>query len=438
MRSWRCSAGSACAVSEKAARRPDSSSVVRGRVAGVVALATVAALVVGCTEDDAGSAPSSTVGSPQTTTLVSQPSGTAPAPSADYTASLSESIEQQMTEDGTPGAVVLVRSEERGDWSAAFGTRRVGADDPVTVDDVFRVGDVTAVMSAAVLLRLHEQGKLSLNDPVGMYVPGVPGGDTITLGQLADFEGGLIDYQQVPAFQAAYGADPHRVFAPQELLDLAFSAEELPIDFEAWSRTNWILLGLVIEKVTGKPAAEVFAEELFQPLGLDHIGLADPAGALPEPHAHGYVYTPDVFGDVVLPEDQQAAATADTLQPVDHTDDSASSAWTASGAYATASDLADFLEAAVAGSLLQDGTRTIWGEMDSLGPDQADGVQFRFGLARSDGYLLYSGVTPGFNALAAYSPDRRETVVVLTNSMWAPSGDSPVAGIFESIRKAMR
>jgi D-alanyl-D-alanine carboxypeptidase len=400
------------------------------KVAVSAPIALLLASTISCSDDGIRSAPS--------TTVVSVPPDTASgptAPSPGYAATLRERIEQQMAEDGTPGAVVVIRSEERGDWSAAFGTRQVGVDDPVTVDDVFRIGDVTAVMTATVLLRLHEQGKLSLNDPVSRYVDGVPGGDEITLRHLVDFEGGLIDYQQVPAFQKAYAADPQRVFDPQELLDLAFSVEQLPIDFEAWSRTNWIVLGLVIEKVTGKPAADVFADELFEPLELEHIGLADPSGSLPEPHASGYVLAPDAFGDLVLAGAEQPAG---AIEPTEHTNDSASSAWTASGAYATADDLATFFQAAVAGAVLSDETRAVWDEMDSLGYDQPDTVQFRFGLARDDGYLFYSGVTPGFNAVAAYNPDRDETVVVLANAMWTAGGNAPVAGIYETIRKALR
>ena len=367
--------------------------------------------------------------------------GTAPAltaPSSAYGPALRAAIEKQIAEDGTPGAVVLVRSPLLGDWSAAFGTRRVGKDDPVSVGDVFRIGDITAMMTATVLLRLQDQGKLSLQDPISAYVPGVPNGDSITLEELGDFEGGLVDYQEVPAFQAAYGADPQRTFAPQELLDIAFSAEELPVESEAWSRTNSVLLGMVIEKVTAKPASDVFADELFKPLGLEHIGLADAVGTLPEPHADGYAWAQDVFADPSLPADQRSAIAAGTQQLIDRTADSASSAWAATGAYACANDVADFFVAAVDGRLLDDDARAIWQDMDSLGPDKPDGVHVRFGLAEIDGYLFASGAAPGYNALVAFNPARHETVVVLTNLMAAPDGSAPVAGIFEEIRKVLR
>ena len=199
---------------------------------------------------------------------------------------------------------------------------------------------------------------------------------------------------------------------------------------------------MVIEQVTGKRAADVFAEELFAPLGLAHTGLADAAGTLPEPHADGYVFADDVWADPALPGDQRDAAAGGTLQPTDHTSDSASSAWTAAGAYSSAAELADFFEAAVAGSLLDSDARSIWTDgMDPLGPDDADdadGVRFRFGLAEYDGYLFYSGAVPGYHALVAHSPDTKDTVVVLTNLMWSPDGSPPPTGIFETIRTVLR
>ncbi|MEP7332061.1 MAG: serine hydrolase domain-containing protein [Terracoccus sp.] len=356
-----------------------------------------------------------------------------------YAKALSVKIETALRRDAVPGAVVLVRSNEQGNWTAAFGTRQVGQNDPITPLDVFRLGDITETMTATAVLRLQDQGKLHLSDPISKYVDGVPNGSTITLQQLGDYSSGLFSYDQDASLRARYLADPQRTWTPQELLQVAFAHPAAPpSEDDAYTNTNYILLGLVIEKVTGTDAATAFRTLLLDPLNLARIGLSGASASLPGPHPRGYVFAPDTAGGETLTAAQRSAAVAGTLKPVDRTMESPSFAWTAGAAYGDASDLADFFQAMVDGPLLSAATRAERiSRMEALGAADPGGVHYGYGIARYGTYLMYSGAVPGYHALVAYDPTMKNTIVVLTNLMWTPTGGAPVARIFAEVKAAL-
>ena len=220
-----------------------------------------------------------------------------------------------------PSAVVLVRSSEFGDATFRFGSRVLGGDDLPATSDHYRIGSITKTMTATVILQLVQEGKLSLDDPISKYRPDVPNGDNITIAQLLDMRSGLAGYTENPMFQQAVDDDPERIWTPDELLALAFSAPPLFPPGTAWqySNTNYVLLGLVMEDVTGQSVAELFQERLFDPLGLD--GTVMPAlddASMPAVFAHGYQFgTADqIFRpDPALPADEQQAAADGDLLP---------------------------------------------------------------------------------------------------------------------------
>ena len=410
----------------------------------LIALSVVSMAIAGCTADQ-GSAPTSTSGTGSqvaagmTTAEASSDSPTpaGPAPSPAYAATVSPAIEQVMREDGTPGAVVVVRSAA-GDWTSAFGVRAAGNPQPTQTGDVFRLANVTSALTATVILQLEEQGLLSQDDPVSKYVDGVPNGDQITLRALGRYRSGLFDFEQDETFQARYAEDPARSWKPQEVLDLAFAHPAEAPGTESYSTTNFVLLGLVIEKVTGAPAAQAFGTGLFQPLALTRIGLAGDA-TLPDPHADGHSWVTNPFADPILPADQRKAAAAGTLAPINRTADNPGWAFTAGAGYSDAASLADLFAGITTGSLLDaDSQARRTAGMNSLRPaNGVDSVQYGFGISKYGQYLFYSGTMPGYSAFAAISPDTGTTIVVLTNLDSAPDGASPVGSIFHAIAETV-
>ncbi|MGW3541933.1 serine hydrolase domain-containing protein [Nocardia niigatensis] len=331
-----------------------------------------------------------------------------------YAETLRPLITQLMKDNVIPGAVVVVKSPKDGDWTATFGTGTIGKDDPMQVADHFRIGSNTKTMTVTVLMQLAQEGKLSLDDPIDKYWPGVPNGDRITLAQLAEMRSGLYNYTFDHDFSAAIDKDPQRVWKPEELLAIAFAH---PVDFQPgekfeYCNTNTILLGLVIEKVTNMPVAESFRQRIFEPLGLKNTSFpAVTDSSIPDPHPQGYTFgtmvsTIDTFE---LPPEQQAAAKAGTLLPNDQTTSSPSWAWTAGAAISTVDDMTTYTKALAEGKLLDAEFQKM--RMDSIQPIDPDNpamAGYGLGLVRFGEHQYgHDGQLPGFMTYMALRPGYR-------------------------------
>src|SRR5262249_28790869 len=221
------------------------------------------------------------------------------------------------------------------------------ADKPMSLGDYFRIGSNTKTMTSTVILQLVEEGKLKLDDPIAKYIPGVPNGDKVTITNLSEMRSGLYSYSFDPAFNATLDKDPQKAWTPEELLKIAFShpVNGPPGQTFDYSNTNIILLGLVIEKLTGMSASEAFQKRLFDPLGLTHTPLpARTDSALPDPHPQGYMFGTNVstIQTYALPKADWPAAVAGTLKPNNYTDANPSWGWTAGGGISTVEDMATY------------------------------------------------------------------------------------------------
>jgi D-alanyl-D-alanine carboxypeptidase len=349
-------------------------------------------------------------------------------------------IEQKLHDNAIPGAVVLIEKAGEGRWLQTFGTSAVGGKMPVRPDDHFRVGSNTKTMTATVVLQLVQEGKVRLDDPVSKHYSGVPNGDSITIAQLMEMRSGLADYMDDPAFLQ----QTHKVWRPQELLALSFAK---PVHFAPgaqweYTNTNYILLGLIIEEVTGMSAPEAFQQRIFEPLDL--VGTSLPArsdNTISDPHAHGYMFQAEGtdIDNLELAPEQQAAALAGTLEPEDVTDWNPSPGWTAGAVISTAEDMAAYTKTLVAGGLLDDRTQQL--RLDSIqpvDPSNPGGIGYGMGLARIPRNLIgHTGKIAGFDSVAGYDPDVGLLVVILTNLNETPAAKdpavqllSPVLGLF--------
>src|SRR2546423_3768156 len=249
-----------------------------------------------------------------------------------------------------PGAVVLLRSP-RGEFTVSYGTTLLGADSPPSGDTHFRIASNTKTMTAAVIMLLAQEDKLRLDDPVSKYVPDVPNGDKITITELLNMRSGLYTYDDDPDFWAVLERDPTKVWTPAEVLAIAFThSPYFPpgTDFH-YSNTTYALLGLIAEKIDGKPLAQIMHDRLFGPLGLKNTMLpAITSNTLPEPYSHGYLYGGCSFRNLTdkpYPPDVQAAVRAGTLKPDDCTGHNSSYASAAGGVISTAKHLAIWIKA---------------------------------------------------------------------------------------------
>jgi D-alanyl-D-alanine carboxypeptidase len=364
-------------------------------------------------------------------TACSAPAPSPPSPPSQpaYAATLNQRITQAMKDNAIPGAVVLVRSPDRGDWSATFGTGTIGQNAPLSVDDYFRVGSNTKTMTVTLILQLVQEGRLRLDDPIEKYHPGVPNGSKITIAQLAEMRSGLYSYTFDRGFNQTLDQDPGHAWTPEELLRIAFAhpVQFAPGDRFDYCNTNTVLLGLVIERLTGKPLADVLRERIFTPLGLAHTSLpANTDATIPDPHPRGYAFGTNVstIDSSELPPAEQAAAVAGRLRPHDETDANPSWAWAAGGAISTAGDLATYVKALVAGGLLDATTqRTRLESVKPTNPGQPQSAGYGLGLAQFGPMLGHDGQLPGYMSFMGYDPQSRLTIIIGTNLSAVPAGD---------------
>lgn len=156
-------------------------------------------------------------------------------------------------------------------YAAAAGTGR-----PRTRDQRFRVGSVTKTFTAAIVLLLAEEGKLGLDDPLDRFLPGVvPGGDRITVRELLNHTSGLANYTDYATWLGK--AEHSKSIRPLDVLRFAASKPRVfarPGSWFSYSNTNYVALGLIVEKVTGHRFAQELESRIVRPLGLRRTELA--------------------------------------------------------------------------------------------------------------------------------------------------------------------
>ncbi|HNA52495.1 MAG TPA: serine hydrolase domain-containing protein, partial [Mycobacterium sp.] len=185
---------------------------------------------------------------------------------------------------------VLVRVTVGGEevLTRALGESMTGV--PASTMMHFRNGAVAISYVATLLLRLVDQNKVGLDDKLAKWLPDVPNADRVTLGQLAQMTSGYPDYVLGNAeFEAAFLADPFRQWTPQQLLSYAVNKPLLYPPGTNWNyaHTNYVLLGLALEKATGRDMPSLLRDEVLDPLGLSGTTNSF-TPAIPEPVLHAF------------------------------------------------------------------------------------------------------------------------------------------------------
>ena len=324
-----------------------------------------------------------------------------------------------------PGVVVLLRTPQ-GEFTVTYGTTLLGANSPPRADTHFRIASNTKTMTAAVIVLLAQEGKLSLDDPVSKYVPSVPNGDNITIVELLEMRSGLYNYTNDPIISETIDNDPAKVWTPAELLAIAFAHPPnfLPGKEYEYNNTNYALLGLVAEKLDGKPLAQVLHDRLFGPLGMKNTVL--PASTV-EHHPRAVLARLPVRqllrrigGRTALLARGSGCGTswhppAEGLYGSEPFQRRA-----AGGVISTADNLATWIKALVGGRVFNANYQHRW--FDSLQPEDPSkpkGQKYGYGIAQlswgPNTIYFHGGETPGYNSKISYDPANDMTLVVWTN-----------------------
>lgn len=321
---------------------------------------------------------------------------------ADLTQDLNNVVLRYLDERSIPGVQVGVwrGGSQIVDIEAGVSDLLTGA--PMNANNHYKIGSVTKSFTVTRILQLADAGRLNLNDPISQYVPGVQNGSA-TLRQLANMTSGIFNYTEDAAFLTTAGTHPETVWTDAQLV--AYADRNAPYYDPGtgpwkYSNTSTVLLGMVVEQVTGNSLQQEITDHLITPLGLTATTYPNPATRkLPEPSLHGYVL------DGLNYEDVSIFFTA--------------SAFSGSGAmFSTINDLHVWGEALGKGTLLSPEM-----QLERLN-DRVDAGQipggpyydaYGLGLGFIDGWIGHTGDLPGYQDLVLYDPLGDQTIVIAVN-----------------------
>jgi D-alanyl-D-alanine carboxypeptidase len=328
---------------------------------------------------------------------------------------LDKAISDVMRQAGVPGVTIGLWIPGEGQYVRSFGVADKRTHARMSPRLNIRIGSETKTFTITGLLRLVDQGKVKLDDPISRYVSGVPGGTKVTLRQLAEMRSGLFSYTADPGFGKALVANPRKPWTPRQLLSYAFKhpAKFKPGTKFDYSNTNTVLLGLAIEKVSGQSLREFLQREVFEPAHLTHTTF--PKGAeFSSPHANGY--------------------TKQTLngKTADATNWDPSWGWAAGAIISDLNDLRCWARTLATGSLLSAKTQAQRLRFVPTGfPDTAYGV----GVFDNHGWIGHNGSLPGYQSAVVYLPQSEATLVILSNSDTLYRGYEPSTLLAQAITR---
>lgn len=320
---------------------------------------------------------------------------------------------------GAAGYLAHVRDGRRV-TTARAGLADRGTSRPIGVDDQFEIGSNTKTFTSVVVLQLVARGEMSLEDTVEDHLPGlVPGGDAITVRRLLNHTSGIYNVTADEPFMTSVSSGSDRLWTPRELVQVAVRHRPDFAPGEGWnySNTNYILAGMIAEKVSGRSLAHLVEHRIARPLGLERTYLVtDRVRSAGPGYAHGYIAHFTGAG---------ATYTDVTHWPI--------GGWAgAAGAIvSTPSELATFFSAVLRGRLLPAAQRAEMRRLEPV-PDEwaASGVEgYGLGLMR---YRTpcgpawgHGGDTLGHHSTAMVTGDGRR--VAVTDTTTQPDADTPAA-----------
>jgi len=296
---------------------------------------------------------------------------------------LREMLDEVVTEYDAPGASMAIKLGDGTLFSLSTGFADRENEIPLETDQYFRVGSATKTFTAKAALLLYQDGLFQLDDSVESLLPDLEEfsslhGSGITVRMLMNHTSGLADYVGVP-----YGDtypfymmidDPLREWTPEALVEISvdYGLQSVPGEAFSYSNTNYILLGLIIEKLSGQNYAAFVKKRLIDPLGLEHTFVPE-SEAFSGDYAHGY-FEKDSDGKLY-----------------DYSAQSPTAVWSAGNIVSTVPDLLIWLESLLGGELLSDEIRD-----EQFDFEVADGFGYGLGVASMGGALGHNGTVFGY------------------------------------------
>ncbi len=302
-----------------------------------------------------------------------------------------------------PGALICVIDPATGlNYEKAFGVSDVATGRTLEVTDRYQIGSITKTFTITVLLLLAEEGKLSLDDKLSKYYPAIPNASLITLRDLASMRTGIADYADMTEFETALTANPSKHWDPQDLVDIALlhPSAFTPESDCKYSNTNTIILGMIIESVTGHQISAEVKTRILDPLHMTNTSFMTdehmPGGST---FFHGYEF----LGLV-------SQIYTDSTEKYN-----LSCAWAAGNMVSDLHDMKIWADALGIGSLLTSAMQQERLNMHDM--KLVQGVQWRYGVGMIGvgDFIGHSGDTYAFHNTCYYNPATGMIIIVVVD-----------------------
>ncbi|MBP6470705.1 MAG: beta-lactamase family protein [Chloroflexi bacterium] len=348
--------------------------------------------------------------------------------SPDVVAEIQAEMDDLTTGGLPPGMIVWIDAPENR-FEGASGSANLSDDIPMPPEGAFRIGSITKMFTATVIVQLAEDGVLTLDDPLALWLPEVaaqlPYGDQITLRHLLTHTSGLFNVVEHEAYWADLFTEmvvdeeagtvtlPCVQRDPHDTLTRYVYGKDANFEPGAqwyYSNTNYTLLGMVIEAATEMPLAEAYRTHIYEPLGMASTFL----DCYEEPLidvVHGYSGIGDAMNDV--------------------TELHESVGWSAGGIVSTASDLIAFARGLFGGALFDDPASLV--AMTTPTP----GSSYGLGITLQKEYMGHAGYIAGFRSVLNYAPEL-DTVVVMVYNHDSADPEQSLADVLNPVLPLLR
>lgn len=313
-------------------------------------------------------------------------------------------INEYSVQKGRIGLQVTVIFPDDLTWTGTAGYADIVEQCPMVPRHHLYIGSMTKLFTAALTMEQVEKGLLRLDDPISMWIHLVKARD-ITIRNLLNHTSGLPDYAHDPWFQIRWFGLPGKIWKPDELISVigTKSSRFDPGSRYEYSNSNYLLLGVILEKVTGKPYPLILDEAIREKPGLTDTYFLNYPDDLAI--ANGYDEALLKLGRRNLTGFRQSLE---------------SGAYAAGGILSTSEDVAHFLHALLNGFVISDASltemQTFMDAQDEDIPEQTGyGLGLRYLFIGGEDWIGHTGSIPGFSGIAMYNKQKGYTVVILSN-----------------------
>jgi D-alanyl-D-alanine carboxypeptidase len=327
-----------------------------------------------------------------------------------------QTVMRFMQTDRLPGVSIAI-SGPKGSYVRSYGMSNLATRATLRAVDRVRIASITKSFTATAVLEQVQRGRLSLSDKLSRWVSGIPNGNRITVRQLLAMRSGVYDYTSDPAWNRRFNANPLSPFKSSDVVAIIRRHKPLfaPGAKTQYADSNYVLLGIILEKVTGRSVESVITRDVIKPAGLG--GSSFPTTpAMPRPFAHGYYAGDDGKGKIR-----------------DYTRINPRLAWTAGALISTLGDLVKWGKVLAKGTLLSHSLQAQRMRFGMIPTPNRIPLGYGLGIMLLGDWVGHDGAIYGFSSETLY--DRVNGAQITAVANLSSNFSTPTLAIFGEIAK---